>query len=58
MNTAATIMRIVSGHWLAIRGDALSNLLVTSVSVGALFALQSPGMYTIQTDTSTVIVTH
>ena len=51
-------MRIVSGHWLAIRGDALSNLLVTSVSVGALFALQSPGMYTIQTDTSTVIVTH
>ena len=49
-NTAAVIMRIVSGHWLGIRGEALSTFLVTSVSAGALFALQSPGRYTIETD--------
>ena len=36
-------MLSASTRWLGIRGDALSNLLVTSVSAGALFATQNPG---------------
>ncbi|KAJ7354980.1 hypothetical protein OS493_028641 [Desmophyllum pertusum] len=43
-NTAAAIMLKASTRWLAIRGDSLSNFLVTSVSAGALFATQSPAL--------------
>ncbi|KAJ7388546.1 hypothetical protein OS493_036913 [Desmophyllum pertusum] len=43
-NTAAAIMLKASTRWLSIRGDSLSNFLVTSVSAGALFATQSPGI--------------
>ena len=42
-NTSALIMLSASTRWLGLRGDALSNLLVTSASAGALFATQSPG---------------
>lgn len=44
-NTTALIMLKSSIRWLSFRGDLLSNLLVTSVSAGALFAMQSPGGY-------------
>ena len=30
-------------RWLAVRGDALANFLITSVTAGALLAMQSPG---------------
>ncbi|XP_068682854.1 ATP-binding cassette sub-family C member 4-like [Montipora foliosa] len=43
-NTSALIMLSASTRWLGIRGDALSNLLVTSVSAGALFATQNPAL--------------
>ena len=46
-NTSALIMLSASTRWLGLRGDALSNLLVTSVSAGALFATQSPGESTL-----------
>ena len=42
-NTSAMIMRSAAGNWLALRGELLSNFLVTSVSAGALFATQSRG---------------
>ena len=44
-NTSALIMLKASTRWLAIRGDLLSNILVTAVSAGALFTTQSPGVY-------------
>ncbi|KAL9978591.1 hypothetical protein ACROYT_G016125 [Oculina patagonica] len=43
-NTAALILMKDSTRWLALRGDVLSNSLVTSVSAGALFATQSPAL--------------
>ncbi|KAL9978592.1 hypothetical protein ACROYT_G016126 [Oculina patagonica] len=43
-NTAALILLKASTRWLALRGDVLSNVLVTSVSAGALFATQSPAL--------------
>ncbi|KAJ7392177.1 hypothetical protein OS493_013549 [Desmophyllum pertusum] len=43
-NTTALIMLKSSIRWLSFRGDLLSNLLVTSVSAGALFAMQSPAL--------------
>ena len=44
-NTSALVLLRTSILWLAFRGDLLSNFLVTSVSVGALLATQSPGKY-------------
>ena len=38
-------MLLASTHWLGLRGDSISNVLVTSVSVGAMLATQSPGGY-------------
>ncbi|XP_078368634.1 ATP-binding cassette sub-family C member 4-like isoform X1 [Oculina patagonica] len=43
-NTAALVLLKASTRWLALRGDVLSNFLVTSVSAGALFATQSPAL--------------
>ena len=42
-NTAAMILLRASTQWLTLRGDLLSNFLVTSVTAGALLATQSPG---------------
>lgn len=38
-------MLMAANRWLAIRGDLISIVLVTSVSVGAMLATQSPGEY-------------
>ena len=38
-------MLLASIRWLGLRGDSISNVLVTSVSVGAMLATQSPGGY-------------
>ena len=44
-NTSALFLLKASTRWLAFRGNCLSNFLVTSVSAGALFATQNPGIY-------------
>lgn len=44
-NTSALIMLLASNRWLGFRGDVISIVLVTSVSVGAMLATQSPGEY-------------
>ena len=38
-------MLLASNRWLGFRGDLISIVLVTSVSVGAMLATQSPGEY-------------
>ena len=38
-------MLLASNRWLGFRGDVISIVLVTSVSVGAMLATQGPGEY-------------